>query len=63
MDNKIVEIKFKKDGTVNVDQIGFSGSSCSGSIDDILNKLGKERDTKRKSEYWAEEKVRLQEFE
>lgn len=63
MHNKTVDIKIKKDGTIVVDQIGFSGSSCSGAINDLLNKLGKERETSKKADYWREKQVKIQEFE
>lgn len=63
MSDKIIEIKIKKDGTMDIDQIGFSGSSCGGAINDLLNKLGKEKETTKKKDYWKEDHIRIQEFE
>lgn len=63
MSDKIVDIRIDKAGNINVDQIGFSGSSCSGAINDLLNKLNRERETKKKNEFWKEDKVKVKEFE
>ena len=56
---KELEIVIKTDGTVEVEQIGWSGKGCHGAIDDLINKLGKEVSNKRKKDFFKEDKVRL----
>lgn len=38
-----------KTGRVEIEQIGWSGSDCSGAIDDLIKALGTEVEVKKKS--------------
>jgi len=55
-----VEIVIAPDGTVNVDQIGWTGKSCHGALDDLLSKIGQKIKVDKKAEFFKEEKVRIQ---
>lgn len=54
-----VEFTIKPNGEVEIDQLGYEGKNCAGDIDDILNKLGKEKKTTRKKEYRRDAKVQI----
>lgn len=54
-----IEFTIKKDGEVEVDQKGYQGKECSGDIQEILNKLGKEKKSIKKKEYHKVENVRI----
>lgn len=60
MNNKIIKILINEDGTVEFDQIGWEGKSCSGDIHDLINALGKEKKVTKKQEYYKDNKVRIQ---
>jgi hypothetical protein len=60
MNNKIIKILINEDGTVEFDQIGWEGKSCSGDIQDLINALGKEKKVTKKQEYYKDNKVRIQ---
>jgi hypothetical protein len=57
--SKEIEIAFNDDGTMDVDQIGFKGSACSGNINDLLKALGKVENVKKKPEFYATNDVNV----
>lgn len=52
MSQKEIKIIINKDGIIEIDQIGWDGSSCSGEIDDLINSLGVEKTKRKKAEYY-----------
>jgi len=54
-----VEIVIMEDGTIKADQIGWEGSSCHGAIDDLLKKIGKKIEVKKKQDFYREQKVKI----
>lgn len=57
--DKEIEITITSDGKVISDLHGFEGKGCDGAIDDLLDALGKKIETKKKKEYFREEKVKI----
>ncbi len=57
--NKFIEITISPDGNIEVDKQGFEGQSCSGKADDIIKSLGKLVRTTRKSEYYTNTNVQI----
>ena len=57
--DKEIEITITTDGKVISDLQGFEGKGCDGAIDDILLALGKKVETKKKKEYYRDEKVKI----
>lgn len=47
-----IKIIVNIDGTIEIDQIGWEGSSCSGKIDDLIKDLGIETLKRKKLEYY-----------
>lgn len=61
---KEIEITIGPDGgDITLDKIGFNGSSCSGAVDDIIKMLGCETSSQKKSEYYRNENVHVNEFQ
>ncbi len=58
--SKTVTVLINDDGTMEFDQEGWTGKSCSGEIQDLINALGKEKTMNRKPEYYKDNKVRIQ---
>lgn len=50
--NKEIEITIDVDGTVHLDAINFEGKVCNDTIEKIRRKLGKVKESNKKSEYY-----------
>jgi len=59
MSEKIIKILINEDGTVEFDQIGWQGKSCSGEIDDLIKAVGKEKKNIKKQEYYKGNEVHI----
>ncbi len=60
MSAKIVKVLINPDGTVEFDQIGWTGQKCSGEIKDLINAIGQEKEVTKKQEYYKDNEVRIQ---
>lgn len=60
MSAKTVKVLINPDGTVEFDQIGWTGKKCSGEIKDLINAIGKETKVTKKSEYYRDNEVHIQ---
>jgi len=56
---KTVKILLKDDGTVEVDQVGYKGKSCSGGVKDLIDAIGKDTKNVKKPEYYKENEVHI----
>lgn len=54
--NEFIEFCIKPDGTVEIELEGFHGQGCAEVASEMIKKLGKSSDKKRKPEYYQEEK-------
>lgn len=59
MSSKIIKVLINEDGTVEFDQIGWTGKQCSGEIKDLINAIGKEIEVTKKQEYYRENEVHI----
>jgi len=60
MNEKIVKVLINEDGTVEFDQIGWTGKKCSGEIKELINAIGKEKKVSKKQEYYNDNEVHIQ---
>ena len=60
MSAKIVKVLINEDGTVEFDQIGWNGKTCSGEIKNLIDAIGKEKEVIKKKEYYKNAKVHIQ---
>lgn len=60
MSAKTIKILINPDGTVEFDQIGWTGKQCSGEIKDLIEAIGKETKVTKKQEYYKENEVHIQ---
>ena len=60
MSSKIIKVLINDDGTVEFDQIGWTGKQCSGDIKDLISAIGKEKKVTKKQEYYKDNAVRIQ---
>jgi len=60
MSAKTIKVLINEDGTVEFDQIGWTGKQCSGEIKDLINAIGEETKNTKKQEYYKENEVRIQ---
>jgi len=60
MSSKIVKVLINADGTVEFDQIGWTGKKCSGEIKNLITAIGKETDVTKKQEYYQENEIHIQ---
>ena len=60
---KEIELTFNPDGTVEIDQIGWEGQACDGAIEDLINKLGVEKEVRKKPEHFVAQREYLREGE
>jgi hypothetical protein len=60
MSAKIIKVLINDDGTVEFDQIGWTGKQCSGDIKDLISALGKEKSVTKKQEYYKDNQARIQ---
>lgn len=60
MSSKIIKVLINEDGTVEFDQIGWTGKQCSGEIKDLINAIGKEIEVTKKQEFYRENEVHIQ---
>jgi len=51
MAKKEITIIINDDGTIEIDQKGWKGKDCHGSIQDLINALGKKIKTTKKKEW------------
>ena len=56
---KTIKVLINGDGTVEFDQIGWEGKSCSGEIQDLINAIGKEKKVHKKREYYKDNEVNV----
>jgi len=57
MAKKEIVVRIPPDGgKVEIDQEGMIGKECSDNIKELVNKLGKVTDSKKKSEYYKRKK-------
>jgi len=59
MSAKIIKVLINEDGTVEFDQIGWTGKQCSGEIKDLINAIGKEKEVTKKQEYYRQNEVHI----
>jgi len=57
--SKTVTVLINKDGTVEVDQKGYTGKECSGEVDDLVKALGEDKKVVQKPEYYKDNKVQV----
>ena len=50
--SKTIKILINDDGTAEIDQIGWTGKSCSGDIQDLINAIGSDKKVTKKQEYY-----------
>ena len=60
MSTKTIKVLINEDGTVEFDQIGWTGKQCSGEIKDLINAIGKEKKVTKKQEYYKKNEVHIQ---
>ena len=60
MSAKSIKVLINEDGTVEFDQIGWTGKQCSGEIKDLITAIGKEKEVIKKQEYFKDNEVRIQ---
>jgi hypothetical protein len=60
MSAKTVKVLINEDGTVEFDQIGWTGKQCSGEIKNLINAIGKETKVTKKREYYKDAKIHIQ---
>ena len=56
---KTVKVLINGDGTVELDQKGWAGKECNGSIKNLIDALGKEKQVTKKPEFYKDNKVRV----
>lgn len=54
-----ISIKIKPDGTVDIDLIGYKGNACEEDMKKITKALGLVQKSKKKADYYDENKVRI----
>lgn len=52
MNNKEIEIRIKKDGTVNVEAFNYEGNGCHEDVTEIASILGDNISTEKKDEFY-----------
>lgn len=60
MSAKTIKVLINDDGTVEFDQVGWTGKQCAGEINDLINAIGKEKEVTKKQEYYKENEVHIQ---
>lgn len=60
MGYKEVTILINDNGTVELDQAGWNGKECSGEVDDLVKALGTQKTRTKKTEYYKDQKIRVQ---
>lgn len=58
-DEQEISIKIKPDGTVDIDLIGYKGNACEADLKKITKALGMVAKSKKKADYYDENKVRI----
>jgi len=56
---KTIKVLINGDGTVEFDQVGWSGKECNGSIKSLIDSLGKEKQVTKKPEFYKDNKVQV----
>ena len=56
---RTVKVLINDDGTMEFDQIGYSGKECQGDIQDLINSIGDKKKVTRKPEYYKDNKVQV----
>ena len=59
MPAKFVDVLIKKDGTVEVDQQGYTGKECVNDIADLIGSLGVDKKVDNKAEYYRQQRVEI----
>ena len=59
MSTKTIKVLINEDGTVEFDQIGWTGKQCSGEIKDLIKAIGKETKVTKKREYYKDTEVHI----
>jgi len=57
---KTITATISDDGTIEFDQVGYTGKSCSGDIRDLLNSMGSEKSVTKKAEYYNEDQQQIE---
>ena len=57
--NEKVEFTIKPNGEVEIDMIGFKGSSCADEVKTFLDALGGSAKSTKKNEFYQKEKVQV----
>jgi len=56
---KEIIIIINEDGTVELEQKGWTGITCKNSIDDIIDSLGKETKKTKTKEWYKKQKINI----
>ena len=59
MSAKTIRVLINEDGTVEFDQIGWTGKQCAGEIDELIKAIGQETHVTKKQEYFRENEVHI----
>lgn len=57
---KDIDITINADGTIDFDQLGWEGKNCDGAVDDLIKAIGKEKNVKKKTEWYKKVKIKQQ---
>ena len=55
--SKEIEIIINEDGTVELEQKGWSGKQCEGAIDDIIRAIGREVKSSRNKDWYKKQRI------
>lgn len=56
-ESRTIKCTINEDGTIEIDQIGWSGKECGKDVESFIKALGKEVQNTKKPEYYKENKV------
>lgn len=57
---KTIKVLINDDGTVEFDQVGWSGKKCAGDIEKIIKELGVDKTSVKKPEYFKDQQVNIE---
>jgi hypothetical protein len=57
---KTIKVLINDDGTVEFDQVGWTGKKCANDIQSLIDAMGEEKSVQKKDEYYKDNKVQIQ---